>query len=168
VIATPSTREEKHFQMDLEEVTLHWTEVGEGLPVLLLHGLSDSHRTWREIWPRLPGRRVLMLDLPGHGMSSRPDAPYTLDWNATQVARFIEQLDLRNLDSGPRADQTRAFRVQCRREIARCSEGRGGPALARKSSRPEGDGFAWPRRVKARRGRGEAVRRRRAPATSAP
>jgi len=98
VIATPSTREEKHFQMDLEEVTLHWTEVGEGLPVLLLHGLSDSHRTWREIWPRLPGRRVLVLDLPGHGMSSRPDAPYTLDWNATQVARFIERLDLQNLD----------------------------------------------------------------------
>src|SRR5437899_535665 len=65
---------------------------------LLLHGLNDSHRTWREIWPRLPGRRVLMLDLPGHGMSSRPDAPYTLDWNATQVARFIERLDLRTLD----------------------------------------------------------------------
>jgi pimeloyl-ACP methyl ester carboxylesterase len=39
-----------------------------------------------------------MLDLPGHGMSSRPDAPYTLDWNATQVARFIEHLDLRSLD----------------------------------------------------------------------
>jgi pimeloyl-ACP methyl ester carboxylesterase len=39
-----------------------------------------------------------MLDLPGHGMSSRPDAPYTLDWNATQVARFIEHLALRNLD----------------------------------------------------------------------
>jgi pimeloyl-ACP methyl ester carboxylesterase len=98
VIATRAAGEEKHFQMDLDEVTLHWTEVGEGLPVLLLHGLNDSHRTWREIWPRLPGRRVLMLDLPGHGMSSRPDAPYTLDWNATQVARFIERLDLRNLD----------------------------------------------------------------------
>jgi len=65
---------------------------------LLLHGLNDSHRTWREIWPRVPGRRVLMLDLPGHGMSSRPDAPYTLDWNATQVARFIERLDLQTLD----------------------------------------------------------------------
>src|SRR5256885_14828056 len=84
--------------MDLDEVTLHWTEVGEGLPVLLLHGLSDWHRTWREVWPRLPGRRVVMLDLPGHGMSSRPDAPYTLDWNATQIARFLDPLDLRNLD----------------------------------------------------------------------
>jgi pimeloyl-ACP methyl ester carboxylesterase len=98
VIAAPLAVEEKDFQVDLGEVTLHWTEVGQGPPVLLLHGLNDSHRTWREIWPRLPGRRVVMLDLPGHGMSSRPDAPYTLDWNATQVARWIEQLELRDLD----------------------------------------------------------------------
>src|SRR5207237_9991061 len=97
VIATPLASE-KHHYIDLAEVTLHWTEVGEGPPVLLLHGLNDSHRTWREVWPRLPGRRVLMLDLQGHGMSSRPDAPYTLGWNATQVARWIEQLDLRDLD----------------------------------------------------------------------
>jgi pimeloyl-ACP methyl ester carboxylesterase len=93
-----SAVEEKHLQVDLGEVALHWTEVGQGPPVLLLHGLNDSHRTWRDIWPRLPGRRILMLDLPGHGMSSRPDAPYTLDWNATQVARWIEHLDLRDLD----------------------------------------------------------------------
>jgi pimeloyl-ACP methyl ester carboxylesterase len=39
-----------------------------------------------------------MLDLPGHGFSGRPDAPYTLDWNATQVARWIERLELRDLD----------------------------------------------------------------------
>jgi pimeloyl-ACP methyl ester carboxylesterase len=98
MIATPLAVEERHLEADLGEVTLHWAEVGEGPPVLLLHGLNDSHRTWREIWPRLSGRRLLMLDLPGHGMSSRPDAPYTLDWNATQVARWIEQLDLRDLD----------------------------------------------------------------------
>ena len=98
MIATPSAFEEKHLQVDLGEVSLHWTEAGEGPPVLLLHGLNDSHRTWREIWPRLSGRRILMLDLPGHGMSSRPDAPYTLDWNATQVARWIERMDLRELD----------------------------------------------------------------------
>ena len=89
---------EKHRQVDLGEVNLHWTEAGQGPPLLLLHGLNDSHRTWREIWPRMPGRRMLMLDLPGHGTSSRPDAPYTLDWNASQVARWIEHLDLRELD----------------------------------------------------------------------
>src|SRR5712671_287518 len=93
-----STPKELHSSLDLGEVSLHWTEAGAGRPIVLLHGLTDSHRTWRDIWPLLPGRRVLMLDLPGHGMSSRPDAPYTLDWNATQVARFIERLELGNLD----------------------------------------------------------------------
>lgn len=89
---------ETHHRVDLGEVTLHWTEAGQGPPVLLMHGLNDSHRTWRKIWPRMAGRRILMLDLPGHGMSGRPDAPYTLDWNATQVARWIEELDLNDLD----------------------------------------------------------------------
>lgn len=93
-----STPEELHSSLDLDEVSLHWAEAGVGRPIVLLHGLNDSHRTWRDIWPLLPGRRVLMLDLPGHGMSSRPDAPYTLDWNATQVARWMEHLDLRDAD----------------------------------------------------------------------
>jgi len=94
----PSTLEEQHSSLDLGEVTLHWSEAGEGRPIVLLHGMNDSHRTWRDIWPLLPGRRILMLDLPGHGLSSRPDAPYTLDWNATQVARWMEHLDLRDAD----------------------------------------------------------------------
>jgi len=89
---------ERHGELDIGDIHLHWTEAGHGRPLLLLHGLNDSHRTWRDVWPRLPNRRVLMLDLPGHGLSGRPDAPYTLDWNATQVARWIERLDLRDLD----------------------------------------------------------------------
>jgi pimeloyl-ACP methyl ester carboxylesterase len=92
------TLEEHHSSLDLGEVSLHWTEAGAGRPIVLLHGMNDSHRTWRDIWPLLPGRRILMLDLPGHGMSGRPDAPYTLDWNATQVCRWIEHLDLRDVD----------------------------------------------------------------------
>ena len=66
---------EAHRHADLGEVTLNWTEAGHGPPILFLHGLNDSHRTWRKIWPRLEGRRILMLDLPGHGMSSDPTRP---------------------------------------------------------------------------------------------
>lgn len=89
---------EQHQRLDIGEVQLHWTEAGDGPPLVLIHGLNDSHRTWRDVWPRIPGRRILMLDLPGHGLSGRPDAPYTLEWNATQVARWMERLDLRGAD----------------------------------------------------------------------
>lgn len=60
---------------------VYWIELGNGEPLVLLHGIGDSHRTWRRLAPLMARRyRVLMPDLPGYGMSGRPDAPYTLDW----------------------------------------------------------------------------------------
>ncbi len=54
--------------------TIVWGELGEGPPLVLLHGLMDSHRTWRHVAPILaPHHRLLMPDLPGHGLSGRPD-----------------------------------------------------------------------------------------------
>jgi pimeloyl-ACP methyl ester carboxylesterase len=77
----------------VEGVSLAWTELGKGPPLVLLHGLGDSHRTWRRVAPRLAERfRVLMLDLPGHGLSERPDAPYTLDWYAHLVHGWLDAL----------------------------------------------------------------------------
>jgi pimeloyl-ACP methyl ester carboxylesterase len=72
-----------------------WGETGEGPPLVLLHGLMDSHRTWRRVAPLLGRRfRVLMPDLPGHGFSGRPDAPYTLSWHAQMVASWMASLGL--------------------------------------------------------------------------
>jgi pimeloyl-ACP methyl ester carboxylesterase len=39
-----------------------------------------------------------MLDLAGHGESSRPDASYTLDWHANIVGAWLEQLGLDEID----------------------------------------------------------------------
>jgi pimeloyl-ACP methyl ester carboxylesterase len=39
-----------------------------------------------------------MLDLAGHGESSRPDAPYTLDWHANVVAAWLAELRLDRVD----------------------------------------------------------------------
>ncbi|MBV9948089.1 MAG: alpha/beta fold hydrolase [Myxococcales bacterium] len=80
-------------------VELHWAELGAGRPILLLHGLCDSHRTWLPVAPALArSRRVLMLDLAGHGQSSRPDASYTLDWHASVVGAWLEALNLEEVD----------------------------------------------------------------------
>lgn len=42
-------------------------------PVILLHGFPESHRTWRELVPRLEHRfRLIMPDLRGFGASDKP------------------------------------------------------------------------------------------------
>jgi len=88
-----------HSFARVRDVDLHWAELGVGRPLVLLHGLCYSHRTWFPIAPAMARtRRVLMLDLAGHGESSRPDASYTLDWHANLVGAWLEELDLRDLD----------------------------------------------------------------------
>ncbi len=78
---------------DVDGVSIAWGEMGSGYPLVLLHGLYDSHRTWRRVAPLLAMNfRVLMPDLPGHGLSGRPDAPYTLEWHAGMVAAWMEAI----------------------------------------------------------------------------
>jgi pimeloyl-ACP methyl ester carboxylesterase len=87
-----------HFAR-IGEVDLHWAELGAGPPLVLLHGLCDSHRTWFPVAPALArSRRVLMLDLAGCGESSRPDASYTLDWHADIVGGWLGALGLDEVD----------------------------------------------------------------------
>ncbi len=83
----------------IEGTDIHWAELGQGRPIVLLHGLSDSHRTWGKIAPELARtRRVLMPDLPGHGLSSRPDESYALAWHAQIMAGWLDALQLDDVD----------------------------------------------------------------------
>lgn len=72
-----------------------WTEMGDGPPLVLLHGLGDSHRTWRRVVPLLARHfRVIMPDMPGHGLSERPDASYTLAWYADTLLAWMQAVGL--------------------------------------------------------------------------
>src|ERR1700685_917324 len=92
----------RRCRQTVEGVLLHWVEFGRPdhkavrkPPIVLLHGLNDSHLTWSQIAPELArDRRVFVLDLPGHGHSDRPDAGYELAWYARIVAGWIELLGL--------------------------------------------------------------------------
>jgi pimeloyl-ACP methyl ester carboxylesterase len=84
--------EPRQHHARIDGVRLHWLELGsgEGTPLVLLHGLYDSHRTWKHVAGALAqDRLVLMPDLPGHGLSDRPDASYELGWHARIVAQWL-------------------------------------------------------------------------------
>ncbi|MEJ3653151.1 alpha/beta fold hydrolase [Actinomycetes bacterium KLBMP 9759] len=69
------------FAVAAREVVLgarHWPGDPAGVPVLLVHGLASNARVWDGVAARLAaaGRRVLAVDLRGHGTSaSVPDPP---------------------------------------------------------------------------------------------
>lgn len=42
---------------------------GTGPPIVLLHGVSLSAAVWAPLFPLIPDRRLLAIDLPGHGLS---------------------------------------------------------------------------------------------------
>ncbi len=94
--------DEYHHQADIDGVSLHWVELGQSVgnpPLVLLHGLNDCHLAWRNLAPSLAhDRRVLVPDLPGHGLSGRPDASYKLRWYARVIARWFEALELGDVD----------------------------------------------------------------------
>jgi 3-oxoadipate enol-lactonase len=64
-------------------------EGGEGPPLLLVHGLGGAAWNYSEMVPRLPGRRLIVPDLPGHGASTPLPASAGLAGYADAVAACL-------------------------------------------------------------------------------
>ena len=67
-------------------------------PVIMVHGFPESHRTWREIAPRLDDRlRLVMPDLRGFGETDRPQdvSDYATD---TLIADIFALADALGID----------------------------------------------------------------------
>lgn len=78
-------------------VTLQYLEQGDssGVPVLFLHGLSDSWHSFERVLPHLPEFiRAFALTQRGHGDSSRPAGGYASRDFAADVAAFMDALHL--------------------------------------------------------------------------
>jgi pimeloyl-ACP methyl ester carboxylesterase len=92
----------RHCFAEVDGVRLHWAELGERTerpPLVLLHGMADSHLSWRSVAEHFArDRLVLMPDFPGCGLSGRPNASYQLEWHARVIAHWLEQLGLSRVD----------------------------------------------------------------------
>jgi pimeloyl-ACP methyl ester carboxylesterase len=75
---------------ELSQVTLHYLEMGEGYPVVLLHGIPQSSFEWRHVMPRLAEKyRVIAPDLRGLGDTSRPSGGYDKKTVAADIWELV-------------------------------------------------------------------------------
>ena len=84
---------------EVNGVSLHYEEHGSGEPLVLLHGGLGAGAMFDPIMPELCAhRRVIAVDLQGHGGTADVDRPLRPQTMADDVAALIEHLGL------PRAD----------------------------------------------------------------
>ena len=78
-------------------VRLPYVEQGDplGVPVLLLHGITDSWHSFERVLPHLPDSiRAFALSQRGHGDADRPTTGYRPQDFAADLAAFMHALDL--------------------------------------------------------------------------
>lgn len=75
---------------------LHYEEVGNGVPMILLHQMVQSAVQFRPALPVLAkqGVRAIAVDLPGYGMSATPDHAPTTDEYASIVPALLSHFGL--------------------------------------------------------------------------
>ncbi len=64
-------------------------------PLLFLHGIAGTSRTWRDVIPRLTDRfTVIAPDLMGHGESEKPTGDYSLGAFASGIRDLLEVISI--------------------------------------------------------------------------
>ena len=86
---------EEHFAT-LDGHAVHYLAAGSGKPVVVfLSGWGCDASLWSEQAPVLaPRARLLLVDLPGHGRSDKPDIAYTMSLFARAVNAVLDDAGL--------------------------------------------------------------------------
>lgn len=92
--ATPGTNAQGH-SLKAGRLTLHYLQVGEGhgIPVVLLHGYTETSHMWLPLMATLGKKRVVIApDLPGEGESDMPATGYDKATMARDIHALVQKL----------------------------------------------------------------------------
>jgi rifampin ADP-ribosylating transferase len=77
--------------------SLPYVEQGDrsGVPVVLLHAVAESWRSWSRLLPHLPRElHAIALTQRGHGEADKPPTGYRLEESAADVAAVLDALGI--------------------------------------------------------------------------
>jgi pimeloyl-ACP methyl ester carboxylesterase len=88
---------------DNDGVRIHYQAEGNGPPLVLQHGYSDSLESWYDfgyVEQLKSERRVILIDARGHGASDKPHdtAKYTRELQASDVVAVLRDLHITRAD----------------------------------------------------------------------
>jgi pimeloyl-ACP methyl ester carboxylesterase len=82
-----------HRWVNVRGGPINLVELGEGPPIVFIHGLGGSWKNWLEQLPVFATRhRVVALDLPGFGHSPMPTERITMPGYVIAVEELLDQL----------------------------------------------------------------------------
>lgn len=85
-------------RLEVNGVEVHYFDFhprGSETPMVWVHGYSAGAFEVTYIEDQLgPDRRIIALDLPGHGYSEKPEIEYTLDYYTSFLGDFMDELGL--------------------------------------------------------------------------
>lgn len=99
-----NSAQNQRFELEVELTggTTVFRQLGQGPPVLLLHGYPETHLCWRHVAPVLAEHRTVVApDLPGYGDSQWPtasDEPFTKRAMAASMVELMNQLGHHRFD----------------------------------------------------------------------
>jgi len=92
--------ESKYVQVD--NTNIHYLEVGQGEPILLIHGFPTSSYLWRNIMLDLSDSfKIIAIDLPGSGKSDKKlEDSYSFKYYDRLLTEFLNEINVDKISLG--------------------------------------------------------------------
>jgi len=74
---------------------IYFEVTGQGEPLLFIHGLASSSRSWKKQVPLFSQHyRVITFDIRGHGRSDKPIEPYSIELFASDIRELMRTIGI--------------------------------------------------------------------------
>lgn len=79
-------------------IDMYYEVYGEGEPLLLLHGWTQSSRFWAEYIPTYAQHfKVFAIDLRGHGRTSQVTSDFTIEKSSKDILALLDYLKIKKI-----------------------------------------------------------------------